>query len=200
MLPSTRTASWKQVSPFPYWIGKMFPIKVPVLLSVCNLHLCIVCGVGYSGCFLEITLLPPGAEVFVLCLRLCHVKWLPGVWETHQEKNESEPLGAATRLISSSCGDSAAGRRLGTAARRPRVPCPCTGSNRTGLVACSVQLPSTQPRCAVASSLINGPDFVHLSVPRLGSPCGSAEYTERGFRTPRWLCVGFLQLISCLLP
>lgn len=57
----------------------MFPIKVLVVLSVCNLHFCIVCGVGFLGSFFGDHTAAPGVEIFVLCLRLCHTKKLLGI-------------------------------------------------------------------------------------------------------------------------
>lgn len=73
----------------------------------------------------------------------------------------SEGETAATYFISSSSSGSAAGRGFGTAAQSLWVPCSC--ADPTGLD-CSVQLPSTQPHCAVASSLINAVSDQILSI------------------------------------
>lgn len=93
---------------------------------------------------------------------------------------------AATHLYFSICGGCAAGKRLWHSKTESlggpahvlytvrRIP-------RNGLVVCSVCLPSSQPHCTVARSLIHvcvRTDFVRLNISRSDTPCGFAEYSE----------------------
>lgn len=197
MLSSTRTASWKQVSLFPYWIGKMFPIKVPVLLSVCNLHFCIVV-LGTWGAFwrsycylleLKSSCCVSGCATWTNCMGSCLGSGRPS-----RKKNElalqcsvwkGRPLSHAQFF--SFCGGCAAGKRLWHGdVESPGGPARVQDPLGTVWFVHSVQLPSTQPRCTVARNVMPvRPGFVHLSILCLDSACGSAEYTDWGFQTPR---------------
>lgn len=88
---------------------------------------------------------------------------------------------AAMYLLFSICGGCAAGKKQSPGVALLVWYTPCAGSPGKGLVVCSVQLPSSQPHRTVAKSLIIGcvrPDFVHLSISCLDTPCGSAEYSD----------------------